>query len=55
MSVYYDGELMGETNSKKSGLTISFGSGRMAIGRRYFDSDEKYATMEIDELTLWNN
>lgn len=56
LSIYYDGELMGETNSGAEAMfTYPSGSGQMVIGRTYSDSDEKYVTMEIDELTLRNN
>ena len=55
MSIYYDGVLMGETD-RKIPETHESGSGQMVIGRRYYDdSDEKFVSMEIDELTLWNN
>ena len=30
-------------------------SGKVVIGRAYTNADELYTTMEIDELTLWNN
>ena len=54
MDAYYNGE-------QKSGVTTfplnsgTSGSGQMVFGRKNVDFDSRYATMEIDELTLWNN
>ena len=56
LSVYYDGELMGNTKTSIGSLYDGVpSSGKMAIGKEEYDVDDKYATMVIDELTLWNN
>ena len=53
VDIYYDGERK---------LTVSPGSSpqesgseHVLIGRRYVDWDNYYATVGMDELTLWNS
>ena len=53
ISVYADGILANQTTTKESGDYPS-GSGRMVIGRRNVDVDDKYASVTVDELLLWN-
>ena len=53
VDVYYDGER--KVTVSRSGAIEPSGSGHMVIGRRFIDAFNGYATVEIDELTLWNN
>ena len=53
VDVYYDGER--KVTVSPSGAIEPSGSGRIVIGRRFIDAFSGYATVEIDELTLWNN
>ena len=52
--IYYNGEEVGKGFKYIWQLRIS-GSGHIVIGRGANDFDGLYSTMEIDELTLWNN
>ena len=53
VDIYYDGQRK-DTFSPGSS-TVPSGSGHTVIGRQFIDQDNYYATVEIDELTLWNS
>ena len=53
ITVYTDGALQGSDTSKHT-HSLQPGDGRVVIGRRYTDRDWDYASVEVDELTLWN-
>ena len=55
MVVYYDRVRVGDIIGNWSPTINPPGSGPLVIGRRYNDFDGLYSTMEVDELTLWNN
>ena len=51
--VYYDGVLKG-SDSSRGGGTKSGNSGQLVLGRRLIDLNSYYASVTVDELTLWN-
>ena len=53
VDIYYNGER--KSASLGAMISVPSGSGQMVIGRHYVDLDSGYATVEVDELTLWNN
>ena len=55
MEVYYDGELSGKTDTAQNNPLSSSSSGNMSLGRLEYDYDGNYASLEIDEITLWDN
>ena len=55
MEVYYDAEAVGTMHTIADTQPSNASSGNMTVGRLEYDSDGNYATLEIDELTLWNN
>ena len=52
VDIYYNGQRRDTVSPSSS--TAPTGSGYILIGRPYVDGDNYYATVEIDELTLWN-
>ena len=54
-SVYYDGTLMDTDTSGFGSSLKTVSSGQMVLGRQKCDYDGKYATVNVDELTLWDN
>ena len=55
MQVYYDAEPVGTMHTIGVTESSNSSSGNMTVGRLEYDSDGSYATVEIDELALWNN
>ena len=53
ITVYTDGSLQGNDTSKYT-RSWAAGDGRLVIGRWYTDRDQRYASVAVDELTLWN-
>ena len=53
ITVYTDGAVQGSGTSKGSGSRPP-GDGRVVIGRYYTNRDDRYASVAVDELTLWN-
>ena len=53
ITVYTDGAVQGSGTSKYT-QTEQPADGRVVIGRYYTDNDERYASVLVDELTLWN-
>ena len=53
ITIYTDCILQGNVTIKNT-YTQTRGDGRVVIGRRYTYSDERYANVEVDELTFWN-
>ena len=53
ITIYTDGDLQVSVTSR---VTTSYtaGDGRVVIGRARTDLDERYASVEVDELTFWN-
>ena len=51
--IYYDGlEVASDTDKYEE--PFSSGDGRIVVGRRYKKSDEKYASVMVDELIYFN-
>ena len=53
ITVYIDGALQGSDTSKAT-RSRQPGDGRVVIGRRRTNIDQKYESVMVDELTLWN-
>ena len=53
ITIYTDGTLQGNGTTKETD-PYTPGDGRVVIGREFTDSDEWYASVEVDELTFWN-
>ena len=57
--MYYDGTLMDmDTRGFDRGANNGprpVGSGRMVLGRQRYGKNGRYASVEVDELTLWDN
>ena len=51
--MYYDGVLKGSDTSLGGG-TKSGNSGQLVLGRRLVDLGGFYASVTVDELTLWS-
>ena len=53
ITIYINGVLV---VSITSGTSVTHGAavGKTVLGRFYTDQDEKYATIKVDEVTLWN-
>ena len=51
--VYYNGVLEG-SDSSRGGETGSGNSGQLVIGKRLVDLSGYYASVTVDELTLWS-
>ena len=51
--IYYDGVEVA-SNTIKSAQSLSAGDGRIVVGRFYPDKDERYTSMQIDELIFFN-
>ena len=52
--IYHNGTLVG---SDETGNTINgreSGNGRMVIGQQFTNTDEKYVSMHLDEVMMWN-
>ena len=53
--VYYDGKQVGKDTSLETGSSVhDNGNGRIAVGRRFAESDQKYASVQLDELLFFN-
>ena len=53
ISGYYDGREVAR-DTKESTKDYSAGDGRIVVGRLYTNSDEKYASVMVDELMFFN-
>ena len=53
ISVYYDGREVA-SDTTKAGGPYSAGDGRIVVGRYYTDRDERYSTVQVDELIFFN-
>ena len=42
------------TDTSKHDVNRSAGGGRIVAGREYTDSDERYASVQVDELIYFN-
>ena len=51
--IYYDGVEAGSDTSKFA-ASYGIGDSRIVIGRLYTDRDERYASVELDELMFFN-
>ena len=51
--VYIDGTEV-DSNTTKDAHLGSVGDGRIIVGRRYTDSNEKYGSVHLDELIYFN-
>ena len=51
--IYYDGVEVGSADTKKR-KTSTGGNGRIAIGRLYYDLDDVYDSVQVDELLFFN-
>ena len=55
MKIYYDGN-EGTSLTNRHGSTPKTSSrGNIVLGRQYTDTHERYASVMVDELTLWDN
>ena len=53
IKIFYDGtEVVSDTT--KDGGSFPAGDGRIVLGRFFTDTDEKYTSMQVDELLLFN-
>ena len=52
--VYNDGVPVGGNSRVETGITHVEGNGRMVFGRFYTNSNERYASAQMDELLLFN-
>ena len=54
--IYYNGEQVA-SDTRKSNLYSEHqpGNGRIVVGRYYTNKDQRYASVEIDELVFFNN
>ena len=51
--IYYDGEQTGSDNTKNVHAFQS-GDSRVVVGRQFIDEDDHYASVDVDELILFN-
>ena len=51
--VYVNGTREGRDKTMYGGANQP-GNGELIIGRKYTDWDDKYASVAVDEMTLWN-
>ena len=49
-----NGRLVGSDVSKQPVSPYQTGSGKIVVGRKYTDSNQQYASIEIDELVFFN-
>ena len=53
INIYINGALAGSDNTA-SDVSHVAASRKTVLGRFYTDLDEKYATIKVDEVTMWN-
>ena len=53
INIYINGALAGSDNTA-SDVSHVVASRKTVVGRFYTDLDEKYATIKVDEVTMWN-
>ena len=51
--IYFDGVETGSDTSRSS-TSYGQGDGRIVIGRQFTNTDNSYASVELDELMLFN-
>ena len=51
--IYYDGQFQKNSDTKETSESQP-GNGLTAVGRRYYNMHEGYASLEIDELVFFN-
>ena len=54
MTLYHNGMMVRNVTSKDSLVEFQPGEGRMIIGKLEANKDNKYASIEVDDLTMWN-
>ena len=54
MTLYHNGMMVRSVTSKDSLVEFQPGEGRMIIGKLEANKDNKYASIEVDDLTMWN-
>ena len=52
-TVYYDGRLL-QSVTQKIPNTFDRGRGKLVVGRILIDKDNRYASIEVDDIILWN-
>ena len=52
--IYHNGTLVGSDETGNIITRRESGNGRMVIGRQFTDRDEKYVSMHLDEVMMWN-
>ena len=52
-TVYYDGTLI-QSVTQKIPNTLDRGNGGLVVGRMLIDKDNRYASIEVDDIILWN-
>ena len=53
IQIYYDGQIRDSNEAKQTSM-FETGNGFIAVGKRLHDKQEGYASLEIDELALFN-
>ena len=53
IKIFYDGTEVASDTTKDGG-SFPAGDGRIVVGRFFTDTDEKYTSMQVDELLLFN-
>ena len=52
-TVYHDGTLF-QSVTQKIPNTFDRGRGGLVVGRMLIDKDNRYASIEVDDIILWN-
>ena len=52
--IYENGRLAGSDVSKQTASPYQTGNGRIVVGRKYTESNQQYASIEIDVLVYFN-
>ena len=56
IQIYLDGvHTKSDLESAKTTYTRTLGDSKVVLGRRYADQDKDYASVEIDDLVLFNS
>ena len=52
--IYHNGTLVESDETREIRDDKESGNGRMVIGRQFVNRDEKYVSMHLDEVMMWN-
>ena len=53
-TLYVDGGMVANVTSKDSTKSFPPGTGRMIIGKLQAHKDQDYASVEVDDIIMWN-